>query len=121
MILIIDDDQSVRVLTERLIKTFGLSSLAAGTGEEGLRLFAAHESEVVAVVLDLTMPDLNGEETFARLRQINPRVPVIFTSGYDKGDEVIRDGLTDFLQKPFKRDELRSKLGKYATAKSAAA
>jgi two-component system cell cycle sensor histidine kinase/response regulator CckA len=121
MVLIIDDDQSVRILTERLVKTFGYAPISASTGEEGLKLFAAHTAEVGVVVLDLTMPDLNGEETFKRLREMCPALPVIFTSGYDKGDEVVKDSRTEFLQKPFKRDELRNKLGKYMAQKSAAA
>jgi DNA-binding NtrC family response regulator len=121
MVLIIDDDQSVRILTERLVKSFGFTPLTAATGAEGIALLEANSSEVGAVVLDLTMPELNGEQTFLKLRGLDPELPIIFTSGYEKGEDVPRDSRTDFLQKPFKRDELRDKLEKFLLRKSGAA
>ncbi len=121
MVLIIDDDKSVRMLTERLISTFGFASICAADGEEGVATYAANSDKIKVVVLDMTMPELNGDETFIRLRKRRSDLPIIFTSGYEKGKEVLRDSLTDFLQKPFKRDELRDKLAKFMNAAPAAA
>ena len=113
MVLIIDDDPSVRLLTERLVKNFGFRPLLASDGEEGLRKFEEHAAAIRVVVLDLTMPSLDGVETCARLRKLRPDVPILFTSGYEKRKGMDDDGgLTDFLQKPFTIKELQEKLAK---------
>ncbi len=113
MVLIIDDDPSVRILTERLVKNFGFASLTASDGEEGLRKFEENAEKILVVVLDMTMPSLDGEETCARLRQIRPDIRILFTSGYEKKKSMSEDGgLTDFLPKPFTIKELQDKLAK---------
>jgi len=121
LVLIIDDDQSVRLLTERLVMTFGFTPLTAADGAKGIALLEANGDKIGVVVLDMTMPDLNGEETFEKLRALAPGLPIIFTSGYEKGNEIALDERTVFLQKPFKRNELLDKLKKFLDREPSAA
>ncbi|HTA90879.1 MAG TPA: response regulator, partial [Polyangiaceae bacterium] len=72
-----------------------------------------HESEIVIVILDMTMPEMNGEETFREIRRVRSDVPVILTSGYNEIEATRRftaKGLAGFLQKPFTPKELTQKL-----------
>jgi signal transduction histidine kinase len=108
-VLVVDDEPSVRRAAQRVLEVGGFQVLAAGDGVEGIELFAAARSRIVAVVLDLTMPRLSGRDTFQQLRRLRPDVPVVVCSGYtqEKTDEWL-DGepLAVFLEKPFEPAQL---------------
>jgi two-component system, cell cycle sensor histidine kinase and response regulator CckA len=111
--LVIDDDEGVREATSRLLEFFGFSVLQAVDGRHGAEVFSQHESEVVLIILDMTMPEMNGEETFREIRRMRSDVPVILTSGYNEIEATRRftaKGLAGFLQKPFTPKELTQKL-----------
>ncbi|HEY1536282.1 MAG TPA: response regulator [Polyangiaceae bacterium] len=111
--LVIDDDEGVREATGRLLEFFGFSVLQAVDGRHGAEVFSQHESEVVLIILDMTMPEMNGEETFREIRRMRSDVPVILTSGYNEIEATRRftaKGLAGFLQKPFTPKELTQKL-----------
>jgi PAS domain S-box-containing protein len=111
--LVIDDDQGVREAASRLLEFFGFSVLQAVDGRHGADVFAQHASEVVVVILDMTMPEMNGEETFREIRRVRGDVPVILTSGYNEIEATRRftaKGLAGFLQKPFTPKELTQRL-----------
>ena len=112
-VLVVDDEQSVRLITSRLLKTLGFEPIAAEDGVAGLELFRSPGSSFSAVLLDMTMPRMNGEETFKEMRAANPNARVILMSGYNEHDATQRFqglGLAGFLQKPFGPDDLRAKL-----------
>ena len=82
-------------------------------GREALDLFRLRGEEIVAVVLDLTMPEMGGEETFRELRRIRPDVPVLLSSGYNEQDVTSRfagKGLAAFVQKPYRPEDLLGRL-----------
>jgi two-component system, cell cycle sensor histidine kinase and response regulator CckA len=111
--LVIDDDQGVRDAAGRLLEYFGFRVLSAVNGRHGVEVFQQHEREVAVVLLDMTMPEMNGEETFRELRRIRAEVPVILSSGYNEIEATRRftaKGLAGFLQKPFTPKELSQKL-----------
>jgi CheY-like chemotaxis protein len=111
--LVVDDDQGVREAASRLLEFFGFSVLQAVDGRHGTEVFRQHESEIVIVILDMTMPEMNGEETFREIRRVRSDVPVILTSGYNEIEATRRftaKGLAGFLQKPFTPKELTQKL-----------
>ncbi len=111
--LVIDDDQGVREAASRLLEFFGFSVLQAIDGRHGAEVFRQHASEVVLIILDMTMPEMNGEETFREIRRVRSDVPVILTSGYNEIEATRRftaKGLAGFLQKPFTPKELTQKL-----------
>ncbi|MBI5543902.1 MAG: response regulator [Deltaproteobacteria bacterium] len=103
-VLLVDDEETVRSVGTRMLRHFGLKVLVAADGREGLEVFRAHLSEIRTVVLDMTMPHLNGEETYRALRALDPEVKVILTSGYNEQEATTRfvgKGLAAFIQKPF--------------------
>ncbi len=112
-VLVVDDEQLVRSMTERILKRFGFQVLTAEDGLIGLELFRQHQTEISCVLLDMTMPHLNGEQTFKAVRQINSEAKVILMSGYSEQEATQRftdKGLAGFLQKPFTLSELRDKI-----------
>jgi PAS domain S-box-containing protein len=107
-VLLIEDEELLREVAAESLAAAGLSVLSAPDGATGIDVFVHRRSEVSAVVLDLTMPGLSGEETLERLRKLDARVPVILTSGYAAPAALRRfDGATTFfLQKPSTPDAL---------------
>ena len=112
-VLLVDDEASVRESTGHLLTELGFNVLVAENGEQALQTFGQHVKEIVAVILDLTMPRLNGGEVFEQIRKICPRLPVLLSSGYNEENTMERflgKGLAGFLQKPFTINDLAAKL-----------
>jgi PAS domain S-box-containing protein len=111
--LVIDDEETVRAVAARTLESLGFTPLIASDGAEGVRVFRGHADSLRLVLLDLTMPHMNGEETYRELHRINPRVPVVLMSGFTEKDTVDRFAgkeLAGFIQKPFDRNRLQAKL-----------
>jgi two-component system, cell cycle sensor histidine kinase and response regulator CckA len=118
-ILFVDDEETVRALGKRALEKLGYGVLLATNGREALDLFEAHRQEIAAVILDLTMPHMDGEETFRELRRIDAGVRVVLSSGYNEQDVTQRfvgKGLAGFIQKPYPittlSETLRAVLGR---------
>ncbi|MBY0489371.1 MAG: response regulator [Gemmatimonadaceae bacterium] len=112
-LLVIDDEMLIRQLVSRIAQRMGLDVLEADDGETGLRLFFEHARDVSAIMLDLTMPGMNGAEVLAHVRRTHPHVPVIVMSGYDADDALAtigEDSALSFLQKPFSPELLRGRI-----------
>jgi two-component system cell cycle sensor histidine kinase/response regulator CckA len=108
-VLVVDDESVVREVAQGMLERAGLNVLTAEDGREALVVFGNHADEINCVILDLTMPHLDGEETFRELRRIRPDVAVILASGYNQQDVTQRftgKGLAGFLQKPFRLESL---------------
>jgi DNA-binding response OmpR family regulator len=91
----------------------GFNVLTATNGNEALALFLPHREEIVGVLLDLTMPQLDGTATFTELRRIKPGIRVLLMSGFNEQDAVSQfagKGLAGFIQKPFKPETLQARL-----------
>ncbi|MEI6349496.1 MAG: response regulator [Verrucomicrobiota bacterium] len=113
LILVVDDEESVRTLTTRMLESFQFHVITACDGRDGVDKFHTHADAITAVLLDVTMPSMSGLEVLERIRTIRPHVPVIFMSGYMREGELrTLDTATDFLQKPFKLEDLQGKLRK---------
>lgn len=107
--LVADDESAIRDITAALLKRFGFRVIMAADGLETVDLFAENAGEITLLVMDLNMPRLNGIEAVLRIRHINPKVPVLFMSGYSREQVMERFGHqshTDFVRKPFQSDEL---------------
>ncbi len=124
-ILVIDDEVVVRGVAERILQALGFEALAAGDGAQGLEVVRKHGDSLVGVLLDLTMPNMDGETAFREIASLRPGLPIVLMSGFDEGDAVARfagKGLAGFLQKPFTVDDLRKQLrAALSRARSAAA
>ena len=112
-VLVVDDEPAVRRAAGRLLSRIGFEMLEAAGGAEGVELFTTHAKRIRAVLLDLTMPHLDGVETFRRLRQVDPAVRVVVASGFSESEVGLRfrGGQPDaFVQKPFDLESMRAKL-----------
>ena len=112
-ILVVDDEEPVLELARSVLEREGFRVLVAEDGHDGLRRFRAHVSEVGAILLDMTMPRMDGVEALFAIRQISREVPVVLSSGYSEKDMMARcDGLsgTSFIQKPYTAQALVAKV-----------
>ncbi len=112
-VLIVDDERVVRETGASLLRHGGYHVFEANSGEEALRFLADNPRIVNAVLLDLTMPGLDGKETFHRIREVDPDVKVYLCSGYSDVELAERfgaDGFTGFLHKPYGLRELMKTL-----------
>ncbi|MBC8089973.1 MAG: response regulator [Phycisphaerae bacterium] len=110
-ILVVDDEPAVRRTVSRMLQLMGFTTLEASDGAEGIELFKDNAPRIDLVMLDLTMPRLDGEQTFAELRRVDPNVRVVLMSGFNQQEAISRftgKGLASFVQKPFSLDSLRS-------------
>jgi signal transduction histidine kinase/CheY-like chemotaxis protein len=112
-ILVVDDEESVRVAVRHMLEFVGYTVIAASEGAEALRLYQEHAAKISAVVLDLTMPRMSGGEVLHELRNIDPDVKVLLSSGYDVSD--VAKQLNDeesvaFIQKPYRMSQLHEKV-----------
>ena len=103
-ILVVEDEHAVRELTARILSRRGHEVLSAGSPTEALHVFANHEWPIDLLLTDVVMPDMSGKELAERIRHRQPRLRVLYMSGYD--DEIVsRHGVVEagasFLQKPF--------------------
>ena len=103
----------VRRVARRMLEGLGFTVKEAADGRQGLDLFQASPDDWVAVVLDMTMPQLGGAEVLRGLRDIRADIPVLLSSGYAEQDAAARldqNGRTDFIQKPYSQKALAEKL-----------
>jgi CheY-like chemotaxis protein len=110
---VVDDEEPVRAVARSVLELEGFRVLVAEDGYDGLRRFRAHGSEVGAILLDLTMPRMDGVEALFAIRQLSREVPVILSSGYSEKDTMARcAGLsgTSFIQKPYTAQALVAKV-----------
>lgn len=111
-LLVVDDDDTVREVTRRILEYAGFQVVVGADGQQGVDIYR-ETAGVALVLLDMTMPHMDGEETFRELRRLNPAVRVVLTSGYNEQDATERfagKGLSGFIQKPYRPQELLDKI-----------
>jgi len=112
-ILVVDDEPAVLYAAQQILEEFGFTVLTAADGRAGVRIFREHADEIAAVLLDMTMPEMDGQETFREIRRLRGEVRVILTSGYTEQDVASRlagEGLAEFIQKPYRMEALVAKV-----------
>ena len=112
-VLLVEDEDLVRGVTQAMLKANGYRVLVASSGEEAIRVCTSHAGSIDLVMTDLVMPGMNGRQTVEQLERLRPGVRVLFTSGY-ANDEIVRHGVlvagTEFIQKPFTAETLARKI-----------
>jgi PAS domain S-box-containing protein len=104
VILLVDDEELVRRVAAAMLAHLGYTVLEAANGQEAIELFQRNLSKIMLVILDLSMPVMNGEECLRRLRNIKPDVPVLLSSGFGETEAARRfqsAGVATYLQKPY--------------------
>ncbi len=109
-VLVVDDEEAVRHTAVQMINYFGFQTRQAESGQRALDILGETGAQFELVLLDLTMPGMDGFATFTAIRQLRPDQPIVVFSGYSAQDAKQRfagQNLNGFLQKPFSVDSLR--------------
>ena len=112
-VLFVDDEDMIIELAEELFEGLGYKVLTAGSGREAIETYEKNKERIDMVLLDMVMPDMGGDETYDKLKKINPDIKVLLASGYSmngQATEIMDRGCSGFIQKPFKMRELSQKL-----------
>ena len=112
-VLVVDDEDTIREVAAMMLEDMGFETFGAADGLEALDIYKDHQDEIVCVLLDMTMPKMDGEACFHELRKLNPDVVVLLSSGYTEQDATPRfigKGLAGFIQKPYTPEALQEKL-----------
>ena len=112
-ILLVDDEKIVLEANREMLESMGYRVYAVGSGQEAIALFMGKRNEIDLVILDMIMPGISGGETFDRLREINPEIKVLLSSGYSLNGEaqtIMDRGCKGFIQKPFQIEKLSQKV-----------
>lgn len=109
LILVVDDEESIREITRGTLETFGYRVVLANDGTEALAVYAEHRGEIRVVLTDMMMPFMDGPSTIRALRKLNPEVKIIAASGLaanEKVTEAASLGVQTFLPKPYTAERL---------------
>jgi PAS domain S-box-containing protein len=112
-VLLVDDESMILEVSRDMLESLGYTVLAAGSGQEAIAVYMEKQGQIDLVILDMIMGGISGGETFDRLREVNPRVRVLLSSGYSvngQAQEILDRGCQGFLQKPFSLESLSRKI-----------
>ncbi|MBT4519337.1 MAG: PAS domain S-box protein [Halieaceae bacterium] len=119
VVLLVDDEDSVCTVGTQMLEHLGFEVLTACDGRQALEVYSENADKIVCVLLDLTMPDMNGEQTFWEIRRIRPKARVVLCSGYTAEVATqgpLSKGLAGFIQKPYSIQTLEDSLRKALSA-----
>ena len=114
-ILLVDDESIILEVGRRLLKELGYRVFIARSGKSALKIFSACHDDIDLVILDIVMPEMDGKEIYAKMKQIQPDLHVLLASGYSidwQARNMIENGCHGFIQKPFKFNELSGQIRK---------
>ena len=109
LILVVDDEKSIREITRGTLETFGYNVLTANDGTEALAIYADKKNEIAAVLTDMVMPFMDGPATIRALQRMNPKIKIIAASGLgqaQRAGEGALEGVSVFLNKPYTAEKL---------------
>jgi len=112
-VLLVDDEDMVIEVAEEMLQRLGYGVRVATTGRQALETYRAHKDAIDLVILDMIMPDMGGMETYDRLKQEDPNIVVLLSSGYSidgQATEILKHGCNGFIQKPFSMAALSQKI-----------
>ena len=116
LVLVVDDEDGLCVMAKQILERAGFRVLTAGSGRAAIELIQSHGAQIGLVILDHTMPGMDGTETCQALRRLRPDVRVVISSGFSEEQVRIQgngDGISGFLQKPYTVETLLSTVRKY--------
>ena len=112
-ILLVDDEDMIIDVGEKFLKSLGYKVLVARSGEEAIEIYKKNNGRTDMVILDMIMPEMGGGETYDNMKQINPDIKVLLSSGYSidgQAAAILERGCDGFIQKPFGMKELSRKI-----------
>ncbi len=123
LVLLVDDEDMILESTGQALESLGFTVITAKDGVEGLDRFLERAREITLVLMDLSMPRMDGATAFLAMHQAHPEIPVVLSSGYDPqepGDDLMARGLAGFIQKPYRIRDLAAKLSAILAARPTA-
>ncbi|UCE08611.1 MAG: response regulator, partial [bacterium] len=117
-ILFVDDEDMIIDVGQQMLKALGYKVLIARNGKEALEVYKKNQDKIDMIILDMIMPDMSGGETYDRIKEINPNITVLLSSGYSidsQAAEILEKGCNGFLQKPFDIKELSHRIKEILT------
>jgi two-component system, cell cycle sensor histidine kinase and response regulator CckA len=118
-VLVVDDEEMIRKMAQMMLESAGYTVLVAENGQEAVSIFRKAADQISAVLLDMTMPVMSGEETLKQLRDIKPDVPVLMSSGFSEVEVLERfqgKAIEGFVQKPYTATHLVNRINRVAAA-----
>jgi len=112
-VLLVDDEVVIINVVKSILEGMGYNVLIARCGEDAIEVYKKNGQEIDLVLLDMSMPSMGGSETYDSLKDVNPDVKVLLTSGYSidgQASEILERGCDGFIEKPFTINELSQKL-----------
>ncbi len=112
-ILLAEDEVQVRYISIALLKKLGFNVIDAANGKEALELYQQNAADITLVITDMGMPVMNGYELFNKLKQLDPQLPIIISSGFGEGDIVSKiphEAIAGMINKPYNFEQLREVL-----------
>jgi DNA-binding NtrC family response regulator len=107
-VLLVDDEMMIRELGQTWLQRLGYRVILASDGKQAIDMFERERERIDLVILDVVMPELSGRDVFRRIRQVDAKMPVLFSSGFS--NEPIRpseeDGVVGFIAKPYQVQDL---------------
>jgi PAS domain S-box-containing protein len=114
-ILLVDDEELVLEVSQEMLKAMDYDALTAKGGEEAMEVYKKCRDTIDLVLLDMVMPDMGGSKVYDRLKEMNPDVKVLLSSGYSingEATEIMARGCNGFIQKPFNFKDLSQEIKK---------
>ena len=112
-ILLVEDEDQIRLICKAFLKRFGFAVVEAANGKEALEIYQKNAAEIMLVLTDIGMPVMDGYEMFRELKKLCPELPVIITSGFGDADIISgidREDIAGIINKPYNPDQLREVL-----------
>jgi PAS domain S-box-containing protein len=112
-VLLVDDEEVILEVGQALLEAMGYRIMLARNGKEAIEVYRKNQDEIDIVVLDMVMPTIGGGEAYDRIKEINPDIKVLLSSGFSidgEATEILQRGCNGFIQKPFRMNELSEKI-----------
>jgi len=112
-VLLVDDEEVILEVGRELLETMGYRVLIAKNGKEAVRVYRKNQDDIDIVLLDMVMPNMGGGEAYDRMKEINPDIKALLSSGFSidgEASEILERGCNGFIQKPFTMKELSGKI-----------
>ena len=112
-ILLVDDESLILEVGQEILRQMGYKVYSTASGKEAVEMYRKHKEKIDLVILDMIMPDMGGGEVYNRMKEINPEVRCLLSSGYSidgQASEILAQGCNGFIQKPFTIEALSRKI-----------